>query len=272
MGKISNKLIQISAYAIIAVVIGFIIGIAKDCSHIKSYDLAGFSKGDTIDIAVVFSPESFYHDSDSYMGINNEIINHFIADTQTAIKIWPVSDVAEAKKKLESGAFDVLASVPLDNDVKNRFLTSESIFLDRLVLIQNKDTLTGETDIKTPQDLNGKTILISSGSTAVQRLKNLADEIGGSIEVIEKDSLSDELLSLKVAAGDIPTAVVSERVAKKIASEYPNLSYDNPVSFTQFQVWLFHPQDSIIYNKFNDWFEIFKEGYDFNNIIIRYSE
>lgn len=266
MGKISGKLIQISAYVVIAATIGFLIGIAKDCSHIKSYDVSGYSKGDTIDIAVVYSPELFYHDSDSLAGINNEVINYFSADTQTPIKIWPVSDMAAAMTMLESGACDILASVPLDNNIKNRFLTSQSIFLDRLVLIQNRDTLTGEIVITTPLDLNGKTVFIPSGSASAQRLKNLADEIGGSIEVVEQEDLSDELLSLKVASGDIPFAVVNERVAKNIALKYPNLSYDNPVSFTQFQVWLFNTQDTVLYQKFNDWFEEFKESYDYHTL------
>ena len=272
MVKIAGKFIHLTAYVLIAVIIGFLIGIIKNCSHIEGFIGDGFSKGDTIDIAILYAPGSYFQSLDSICGINHEIIKSFSTETKIPVKILPISDTANAMKMLEAGKYDILASMPLDNNIKKRFLTSESIFLDRLVLIQNKDTTTGEIAIKSSPELNGKKIYIAAGSTAAQRLLNLSNEIGGSIQIMEEENLSDELLTLKVATGDIPLAVVNERIAKKIASNYPNLSYENPVSFTQFQVWLFNQQDSTLYDKFYKWFDSFKERYDYHSIIDKYSE
>lgn len=272
MGKISGRIIQISAYILITVAVGFLIGITRECSHLHTSDKIGYSQGDTIDVAILYGPESLYLYTDSLTGINHDILNYFSDDNKIPVKIWPVSDISESMKMIESGAYDLMASVPLDNSIKERFLTSESIFLDKLVLIQNKDSVTGETIINSSLDLTGKSINIAAGSPAAQRLKNLSQEIGGEIQVIEEDNISDELLALKVASGDVPFAVVNERIARNIAKKYPNLSFDNPISFTQFQVWIFNPEDNDLYEKFNSWFESFRNGYDYNNILNKFAE
>lgn len=272
MKKPAIKFLQVFIYILIAVILVFIIGITRNCSKIQytSIDIEGFSGGDTLDIAIIFGPVSYYLYSDTISGINREILNRFSSDTKTPVKVWPVADAANAMSKVQSGAFDILASMPLDNNIKQKFLVSESLFLDKLVLVQLSDSVTQDVSIKSSLDLKGKTIHIASGSSALQRLQNLSNEIGETINIIEEEELSDELLCLKVANGSLPYAVVNEKIALELSSKYPKLSFDNPVSFTQFQVWLFNNQDSINYKKFSDWFHNFKKTEDFRYIINKF--
>lgn len=269
MARKSYKYLQLAAYIILVFIMVITIGIAKDCSRLPSFTPEGYSRGDTIDIALIYGPGGYYTYDDTLGGINQEIAKAFERDTHTPIKIWPITHPEEGLEKLESGAFDILASLPLDNNIKKRFPLTESIFLDRLVLVQLYDS-TGQKNVNSSLDLNGKTVAVVAGSTAIQRLKNLANEIGGKIEIIEEPDLSDELLTLQVANGTFPLAIVNERVAKELGEYYPDLNFDNSVSFTQFQVWLFNPADTMTYKKFNDWYEDFHNSDRYRRIIKTY--
>lgn len=256
----SAKIIQLGAYLLIMLVIVFILGITKNCRRLNTEILTeGNSGGDTLDIAILYGPSSMYLDStDVISGINHDLALRFSQETGIPVKIWPVSDGKEAMDKTSKGIFDILASLPLDNEIKKNYLTTESIFLDRLVLLQTVDSISLKPKINSSLDLDGQSVWISSGSPAKNRLENLASEIGGKIEIIEEPDLSDELIALKVAAHQINYAVVNEKIVKKIADNYPDLSYESPVSFTQFQVWLFNPSDTLVYNRFSNWYEEFR--------------
>ena len=269
MAKSRSKYLQFTAYAILIFIMVMAIGIARDCSHLPSTPTEGYSKGDTLDIAMIYGPGGYYTYDDTIGGINQEIAREFSKATNLPVKIWPIAEPAEGMTKLESGIYDIMASLPLDNNIKKRFPVTESIFLDRLVLVQLTDSL-GNKEVNSSLDLDGKTVYIVAGSTAAQRMHNLANEIGGEIEIVEEPEISDELLTLQVANGTIPLAVVNERVASEIAKYYPELNYDSSVSFTQFQVWLFNPADSIPLKKFNDWYETFHTTEEYKNIINSY--
>ena len=269
MKKRNLKSIQLIIYTFIVICLLFLIGVTKNCERIKNVQQIGYSGGDTLDIAMIYTPSSLYLYTDSLSGINIEIAREFSKQTSKPIKIWPIADVAEAMAKVESGAFDILSSLPLDNNIKKRFPTSESIFLDRLVLVQLTDSTKGNDIIKSSIDLSGKEVHITAGSSAMQRLQNLSEEIGGTINIIEED-ITDELLCLKVASGEIPLAVVNEKTAVKVADQYPLLSFDNPVSFTQFQIWIFNREDSLERTQFINWFDGFRKTDTYREIINRY--
>ena len=260
---------QAGIYVLLMIIMVIAIGIARDCTRLKIEHHDGRSAGDTLDIAMLFVPGSLYMYSDTLAGINKSIAEEFEKDLNLPIKIWPITEPAYGMEKLESKDFDILASLPLDNYIKNRFDVSESVFLDRLVLVQTTDSA-GIKQITSSLDLNGKDIHVIAGSSAIKRLQNLAQEIGGTINIIEEKDLSEELLTLKVANGSIPFAVVNERVAREIADSYPNLTYDTTISFTQFQVWVFNKTDSIIFKQFNDWFENFRQTEKYRKILDSY--
>lgn len=270
MKRVSTKYLQMAAYILLTAILVLIIGVVRDCSRLPSVPMTGHSGGDTLDIALIYGPGSYYLYGDTLGGINLEIAREFQNQTGSPVKLWPVTEPAEALSLLEEGAFDVVASLPLDNAIKQKFLVSESIFLDRLVLVQYSDS-TGETPlIKSSLELDGKRVAVAAGSSAAHRMNNLAREIGGDITVEEVPELSDELITLKVASGALPLAVVNERVAKEVAKNYPALLYDNNISFTQFQVWAFNPSDSLDYSKFEKWFDNFRNTENYRRIIEGY--
>lgn len=265
-----SQFLQLLAYLLLIPILIFIIGIFNDCGRIRTAPLEGHSNGDTLDIAILYVPGSFYSYADSVTGINHQIALKFSEETSSPVKFWPLTDAAKALSKVKEGSFDILASLPLDNTLKNNFTVSESIFLDRLVLVQMTDSITGNKLVNSSLDLNGKTVFVAAGSSAYTRLKNLSEEIGGEIIIEAVPDLSDELICLQVANGKFPLALVNEKTARKIAEHYPLLNYDSSVSFTQFQVWVFNPADTLVAKKFDTWFDSFRQTDTYHTIIDNY--
>lgn len=270
MSSSSSKYLQMAAYIMFAAIFIITIGVTRNCGRINYTPKEGFSGGDTIDIALIYGPGSYYIYGDTLAGINQQIAEMFGKETSSPIKLWPITEPASGLTNLNSGAYDILASLPLDNNIKKNYPVSESIFLDRLVLIQKHDSISENNLVSSSLDLNGKTIYVPAGSSAVNRLQNLSEEIGGKIEIIELPDISDELLTLKVATGETPLAVVNERIARAMAENYPDLSYDSSVSFTQFQVWVFNPSDTLLVEKFNSWFDTFNSMEQYRTILNKF--
>lgn len=229
----------------------------------------GNSGKDTLDVALIYGPGSYYLYDDTLGGINYDLLRMFESQTGQKLKFWPVIDLESALEGIENQTFDLLASLPVDYDLKQRFQTTENIFFDRLVLIQ-KDSPFGKKNISSAIELGGDTVYVVSGSPAINRISNLSKEIGERIEVIALNDVSDEYLCMKVGENEIRLAVVNEKIASAMHQTYPDLSYNNPVSFTQLQVWLTSKEDTATIRQISNWFEDFRQTDDYRQIIKKY--
>lgn len=243
-------------------------GITKNCSTLNLPEMKyKQSGGDTLDVAISYGPLSYYLYDDTLGGLNYDILRYFQNQTSSPLKLIPVSNIDKALSQLEQNKIDLVAALPADYNLKKRFLTSESIYLDRLVLLQN---LEREKKINSVLDLGEDTVMVSKGSPALARLLNLRDETGIDIPIKEMEDLSEELLCLNVVINKNHLVVVNEKIAKKMQAEYPILSFENPISFTQFQVWLFNKNDTLLMKKIDNWFNEFKFTEEYKDLLRRY--
>lgn len=229
----------------------------------------GSSGTDTIDVAIIYGPTSYYLYGDTLGGINYDMLRAFAGSYGKVLKFWPVVNLNDALSRLENHTYDMLASLPADKSVKDRFLTTRSVFLDRMVLVQNSDS-SGNVKIKSALDLPGNTIHIQKGSPAIQRINNLSSEIGEKLEIVEEEGLSEEYLCMMVATSKMPLAVVNEKVAARMQKQYPRLSFENPMSFTQFQVWLTARGDTALQQAADTWLEKFQSTPEYRTLTTKY--
>lgn len=199
-------------------------------------------KADTINAAVVYGPNSYRvlisdDGNDSIVGINYHLLKDLEKELGVKVMLHPVIDRDEALAKVASGTYDILASLPADNYLKQNYLTTKDVFLDRMVLLQRRND-NGTLPVRSALDLDGDTVHVEKGSSATRRLENLQKEIGGNIIIAEESGLSEEYLAMKVGNGTWKYAVVNEKIAEEMRGQYPELDYSTPVSFTQFQVWV----------------------------------
>lgn len=199
-------------------------------------------KEDTIHAAIVYGPDSYRvlvgeDGNDSITGINYQLLEGLEDALGVKVMLHPVIDREVAMEKIARGEYDIFASLPADSYLKQDFLTTRDIYLDRMVLLQLRNA-NGTLSARSALDLEGDTIHVEKGSAAKRRLENLQKEIGGNITIIEEPELSEEYLAIKVAKEAWKFSVVNEKIAQKMKEQYPDLDYSTPVSFTQFQVWV----------------------------------
>jgi membrane-bound lytic murein transglycosylase F len=90
----------------------------------------------------------------------------------------------------------------------------------------------------------------------VERLKNLAEEIGGEIEIVEADYEEDvETLIGKVAAGELKFTVADENIAKLLAGYYLDIDVKTPISFSQRLAFGLRSDSPKLLDTLNAWLE-----------------
>jgi membrane-bound lytic murein transglycosylase F len=117
--------------------------------------------------------------------------------------------------------------------------------------------------IRNQIDLGGKTVHVKKHSIYVQRLQNLADEIGQHIEIEEHPNASiEELISL-VAKGVIEYTVCDEHIALVIQKFYPDVDVQTAISFPQNIAWAVKKGDHGLLDSINSWLVNFRKKPEF---------
>ena len=86
----------------------------------------------------------------------------------------------------------------------------------------------------------------------------------------EEKGLSEEYLCIKVAKGEIRYAVVGEKTALAMQKRYPQLNIDNPMSFTQFQVWVLNRRDTTLRHDIDTWLDSYEGSEGYRKMLERY--
>lgn len=225
--------------------------------------------GDTIRVAIIHSPLSYYIYSDTLGGLNYDLLRRMSDDLGRPVKFVPVVSIEQSLAALRAGNVDILASLLVTADMKNSYLFSEGVYLDRQVLIQRR-LPDGKLRANSVLDLAGDTIHIEKNSAAEARLHNMADEIGENIVITAHPDLSDEFLFLKVLNGDFKYAVINEKMARRMIERHPEVSADTQIGFTQFQSWLTRKSDTRMLEDIDTWLLAFKETDDYKRLVSRY--
>ena len=191
------------------------------------------SGGDTIDVAIEYSPLSYYTYGDTLGGFNYEFLKLLESSCELKFKYHPIVSLQHALDELKKGHYDVLAAqFPVTRENKEHYLFTSALYLDNQVLVQRTDEGLA---IRSQLDLAGDTVNIVKGSPMRDRIISLSREIGDTIYVVQDSVYGPEQLFLMVATGDIKYAVINESIAKKLASTHPNVDVSQAISFTQFQ-------------------------------------
>lgn len=228
------------------------------------------SQGDTLDVAIEYSPLSLYRYADTLGGFNYDALRSMVRQNGMALKFHPMVSLTQGMDGLESGLYDIIvADMPVTVDLQERFEYTEPIYLDRQVLVQRRDS-TGALAINSQLDLAGKEVWVPANSPIEGRIRNLSSEIGDTIIVSSDEEYGPEQLFLLTAAGEIDLSVVNERVARIMAKDYENIDISTDVSFTQFQAWLMRKEEHALADSLNAMIRRFKASPEYDTLIKRY--
>ncbi len=214
------------------------------------------------------------------MGFEYELLQRLSKYLKVDIEIKVIKSIKEMIEQLKTGKGNLIAFNFTVTKKRKKFLdftkhlnTTKQVLVQRLP--KNRKKLSADKInkllIRDPIDLEGKTVYVRHSSAYLTRLKNLSDEIGSDINIVEADdSLSIEDLILKVAKGEIDYTVSDENIALLNKAYLPNIDIQTHLSFTQKIAWAVNKGDSILLKKLNNWIDSLKKTEDFYVIYDRY--
>ena len=251
----SAKKGQLMLYGtLLAVVVGCMVALSL-CDKPKENPLTMRSGGDTLDIAIEYSPVTYYTYDDTLGGYNYDLLRMISQRAGQPMKFHPIVTLEKALSGLEDGHYDiVVAQFPMTAGDTARFAFTDPIYIDQQVLVQRRSRHA----IHSQLDLAGDTVWVVKGSPMVQRIASLSREIGDTIYVHVEELYGPEQLIMMVSAGEIRYAVVNRSIARAMAANLPNLDRSVPISLSQFQSWLVSKERQTLCDSLNRWHEMVK--------------
>ncbi len=215
------------------------------------------------------------------MGYQYDLIHEFSDALGIDFEIIAENDLEKSFNYLESGKCDLLAlnlTVTKDRSKLVQFTIPHS--KSRQILVQRKPENwesmkpreLNSSVIRNQLDLAGKTIYVQKNSSYATRLRNLSDEIGDSIIVIEVDDDVEKLIK-EVAKGEIKYTVCDENLAKVNQTFYPEIDINTAISFPQYLAWAVRKEGAKqLLDTLNNWLRSFKNTDKYTKIYNRYFE
>jgi membrane-bound lytic murein transglycosylase F len=213
------------------------------------------------------------------MGFHYELLRQFSDYLDCNLEIITENDINKSFEMLRSGQADILAvDLAVLSSRKKIARFTEPICQTRQVIVQRKPdrwhTMNAseieKRVIRNQLELAGKTVYVQVGASSFECLKNLEDEIGDTIGIVEVPFETEELISM-VARGEIEYAVCDENVAIVNAGYFPQIDVATPVSFEQNLAWAIRKENSDkLEYALNTWISGFKKTNSYSLLYAKY--
>ena len=213
------------------------------------------------------------------MGYQYDLLKKLANEIGVELRIKVNKDLDESFNLLNKGECDIMAfNLTITEERKNKIDFTIPHTQARQVLVQRKPEgwskmSQGQMDrklIRNQLELKGKVIWVRSNSSYAQRLKNLSEEIGGGIKIVEKDKYIEEQLIALVSKGEIDFTVCDENLAKVNSTYYPNIDVKTAISFPQNLAWGVKKGADSLRLFVNEWLQDYKKTLDYALIYNKY--
>lgn len=208
---------------------------------------------DTLRVATLYSPSSFFIFRDQQMGYDFELIRNILSEHNIALHLEVSPSLQAAIELLDSGKVDLIAyEVPITADYAGHAIPCGIRSVTHQVLVQPRSSDSIVTDVT---QLVGRNVYVEANSKYEQRMANLNNELGGGINIIplEMDTLISEDVIEMVKEGKIPLTVVDSDIAKVNRTYFPSLNVDLAVSLDQESAWAVSPGNRQLADSIDAW-------------------
>ncbi|MBE0637344.1 MAG: transporter substrate-binding domain-containing protein [Bacteroidales bacterium] len=185
-----------------------------------------------------------------HLGVNLELVVH--------------NDINDAMEDLWAGNVDLIAhGMTVTGKRKKLVDFTYPLGQTQQVLVQRKANSLKQTSqdegsiqgiIRNPLDLAGKMVFVPRNSAHASRLRNLQEEIGSKIYIVEFPQDTEQLIEM-VASGEIDYTICDEHIARVNQKYYQNIDIETPVSFKQNFAWAVNVGSESLKNHLNEWLE-----------------
>jgi membrane-bound lytic murein transglycosylase F len=241
-------------------------------------DLSQIMERGTLVVITDFNATDYFVYRGQPMGYQYELLQELADHLQIKLEVVVSNDLKESFNCLLDGKCDLIALNLTITKERKKFLEfTEPHSQTRQVLVQRKpEGWQKETVqqlerqlIRNQLELAGKTVYVQQNSAYASRLRNLSDEIGDSIHIIETPEDAEQLISL-VAGGDLDYTVSDENVALVNQTYFKNIDISTAVSFPQNLAWAVNKEAVELKKEINEWLVGFKETARYRVIYNKY--
>lgn len=214
------------------------------------------------------------------MGYEYELLDLFAKYLNVDLDITVIDNTSAILDSIENGYGIVgAANFTVTQSRKKRFLFSEPHLSTRQVLLQKLPkgyrTMTREQIdknlIQEPRQLAGKTVHVREGTSFHDRILNIQDEIGDSINIVLlPDYLDCDSLMALIASDSIQYSIEDENIANFFQTFHPEIDIRTPVSFSQNIAWVLPKNGKRLQDTINAWIRGERGSSDYAYIYNKY--
>lgn len=211
---------------------------------------------DTLRVVTLYGPTSYFIYRDQPMGYDYTLADSLARQNDAVLSLKVTRTLSAAVAMLDSGLVDLIAyEVPITGHYLSHVLPCGPETGTTQVLVQPK--VQGQPQITDVTELVGREVYVENDSKYLRRLQHLNDEVGGGIIIhqVDADTLITEDLLRLVSDGEIPMTIVDSDIARLNRTYYPDLDICMDVSFEQRASWAVAPDNTILAEAIDNWFE-----------------
>lgn len=244
------------------------------------FDLDAIRERGTLRVIIDNSSTGYFIYKGQPMGFEYDLLDLYAREIGVSLEFHLTTDLPNTFDLLARGTGDIIAySLTVTKERKKRVAFTRPHLQAQQMLVQRKpenwrDLKLHEIErslIRNQVDLAGKIVVVRPGSAYVDRLKNLSDEIGTDIMIVEDypEASTEEFIQM-VAEGVIDYTVSDEHVALVNSTYYSNIDVKTPVSFPQQIAWAVRPNAPLLLQDLNQWIDRMKDRPEYYVIFNKY--
>jgi membrane-bound lytic murein transglycosylase F len=236
----------------------------------QSRDLSQILESDTLVVATLYGPISYFNYKESEMGYEYEFVKLLCKELKVGLKLHVAPNLTSLLDMLENSEVDLVAyRVPYTEENKEKIEFTKREYISNQVLVQCKS----DTMVADVLQLSGKMITVVPNSIYSKRINFLNDEIGGGIDIIYSSDTSkvDDLIA-DVAHHKISYTFAEKDIARLNKTYFGNIDYSLDVSFPQRAAWCVSKKSPELLNYINEWAKKTSKSSKYTAIYTKYFE
>lgn len=238
-------------YALLVILSVLMVSCIENHSNRGPRDLQEIIESDTLAVATLYGPISYFNYKENEMGYEYEFVKQLCKELNIELKLHIAPNLDTMLEWLENYKVDLVAyRVPYTEENKEKIEFTKREYISNQVLVQYRsDSL-----VKDVLQLSGKIVTVPNNSIYSRRVNFLNDEIGGGIIVeYAPDTLKLDDLIAAVAHHKISYTFAEKDIARLNKTYFGNLDYNLDVSFPQRAAWCVSKQSPKLLDYINNW-------------------
>jgi len=237
-------------------------------------DLGKIIKRGKLVVLTGYNPYSYFIYKGEPEGFEYELLSNYAKSIGLDLEMKVESDFEKMILMLNNGEGDLIAfNLTVTNELSEKIQFTKPYSMVKQLIVQRISNDTNDVFIDNVNQLEGKTVYVRHDSPYLSRLRNLEEEIGGEILIIEADpDLSTEDLIQMVAEKKINYTIADDNIARLSIKQYKNISISTEISFPQKISWAVRQNSPQLLNSINNWIVSSTESNLFQNLKVKYFE